>query len=109
MFRSLNWGGGNIITMCQFAGDMNYSKVGGLGSLINFMNEHFFNKDDPAVNEHHYHITQKTTMKRHIIFTMSVKTEHLILSAIDFLTEPCFNKNKCKNSIGNIIANKYYQ
>ena len=23
------------------------------------MNENFFNKDDPAINEHHYHITKK--------------------------------------------------
>ena len=23
------------------------------------MNENFFTKDDPAINEHHYHITKK--------------------------------------------------
>ena len=52
--------GNDIITMYQFIGDINDTKVGGLESLLNYMNEHFFNKDDPAINEHHYHITKKT-------------------------------------------------
>ena len=51
--------GDNIITMYQFIGDINDTKVGGLESLLNYMNENFFSKDDPAINEHHYHITRK--------------------------------------------------
>ena len=51
--------GYNIITMYQFIGDINDTKVGGLESLFNYMNENFFSKDEPAVNEHHYHITRK--------------------------------------------------
>ena len=51
--------GDNIITMYQFIGDINDTKVGGLESLLNYMNENFFSKDDPAINEHHYHITKK--------------------------------------------------
>ena len=51
--------GNNVITMYQFIGDINDDKVGGLESLLNYMNENFFSKDDPAINEHHYHITKK--------------------------------------------------
>ena len=51
--------GNNIITMYQYIGPINDTKVGGLESLLNYMNENFFSKDDPAVNEHHYHITRK--------------------------------------------------
>ena len=51
--------GDNIITMCQYIGPINDEKVGGLESLLNYMNENFINKDDPAINEHHYHIIEK--------------------------------------------------
>ena len=51
--------GNNVITMYQFIGDINDEQVGGLESLFNYMNEHFFSKDEPAKNEHHYHITKK--------------------------------------------------
>ena len=51
--------GDNIITMYQFIGDINDTKVGGLESLLNYMNENFFSKDDPAINEHHCHIIKK--------------------------------------------------
>ena len=45
--------------MYQFIGDINDTKVGGLESLLNYMNGNFFSKDEPAVNEHHYHISRK--------------------------------------------------
>ena len=45
--------------MYQFNGDTNDTKVGGLESLLNYMNESFFSKDEPAVDEHHFHITRK--------------------------------------------------
>ena len=51
--------GNNFITMYQFIGDINDTKVAGLESLLNYMNENFFSKDEPAVNEHHYNITKK--------------------------------------------------
>ena len=51
--------GNNVITMYQFFGDINGEKVAGLESLLNYMNENFFTKDDPAINEHNYHITKK--------------------------------------------------
>ena len=50
--------GNNVITMYQFIGDINDTKAGGLESLLNYMNENFSSKDDPAINEHHYHITK---------------------------------------------------
>ena len=52
--------GDNIIQMYQFIGDINDTKVAGLESLLNCMNENFFSKGKPAVNEHHYHIIKKT-------------------------------------------------
>ena len=76
--------GNTIITMYQFIGEINDTKVGGLEPLLSYMNENFFSKDDPAINEHHYHITKNNTMKRYIIFTMSAKAKHLILSIIGF-------------------------
>ena len=62
--------------MYQFIGEISDTKVGGLESLLDYMNENFFSKDDPAINEQHFHITKNNTMKRHIIFTMSIKTKH---------------------------------
>ena len=55
--------------MYQFIGDINDTKVSGSGSLLNYMNDNFFNKDDPAINEHHYHITKNNTIKKQITFT----------------------------------------
>ena len=75
--------GDNISTMYQFIGD-NDTKVCGLESLLNCINEKFFSKGDPAIHEHHYHITKNNTMKRYIIFTMSIKATHLILIKIEF-------------------------
>ena len=51
--------GNTIFTMYQFIGEINDTKVGGLEPLLSYMNENFFSKDDPAINEHHYHITKK--------------------------------------------------
>ena len=65
--------------MYQFIGEISDTKVGGLESILNYMNENFFSKGDPAVNEHHYHIIENNTMNKQITFTMSVKAKHLIL------------------------------
>ena len=50
--------GNNIIIMYQVIGEISDTEVGGLESLLNYMNESFFSKGDPAINEHHYHITK---------------------------------------------------
>ena len=73
--------------MYQPIGIISDTKVGGLESLLNYMTKNFFGKDDPAINEHHYHITKKTnTTKRNITFTMSVKVNlkrnHIIILVV---------------------------
>ena len=55
--------------MYQCIGDISDTKVGGLESLLNYMTENFFTKDDPAVDGHHYHIIKNSTIKRCVIFT----------------------------------------
>ena len=62
--------GNNTTQMYHFIGIINDEKVGGLEPLLNYMNEHFFSKDDPALNEHDYHIIKNNTTKRHITYTM---------------------------------------
>ena len=61
--------GNNDITMYQYIGDINDTQVGGLEPLLNYMNENFFNKDEPAINEHHYHITKKPYNEEQITYT----------------------------------------
>ena len=51
--------GNNVTTMYRFICDINDTKAGGLESLLNYMKENFFSKDEPAVTEHHYHITKR--------------------------------------------------
>ena len=51
--------GNNIIQMYQLIGIITDEKVPGLESISNHMAENLFSKDDPAINEHHYHITKK--------------------------------------------------
>ena len=51
--------GNNVTTMYQFIRDINDTKVGGSESLLKYMSENFLTEDDPAINEHHYHITNK--------------------------------------------------
>ena len=45
--------------MYQFIGGINDTKVAGSESLLNYMNENLVSKDEPSVNEHHYHIIKK--------------------------------------------------
>ena len=50
---------GNTIQMYQFTGDIDDTKIPGLGSILNYLNENFYSKTDPAVNENYYNITKK--------------------------------------------------
>ena len=50
--------GNNMIQMYQSISIINDEKVHGLGNILNSMNENLLSKDDPATNEHHYHITK---------------------------------------------------
>ena len=60
----------NVITMYQFIGSINDTKIPGLESILNYMNENFYSKDEPAINERRYHIIKSNTMKKYIIFTI---------------------------------------
>ena len=103
--------GNNVITMYQFIGDINDDKVGGLESLLNYMNENFFSKDDPAINEHHYHITKKqySTDIHNIYNTDKSKTYNIKNNR--YTDEHYYHKKQnINNSITNNITKKrYYQ
>ena len=45
--------------MYQLIGTISDEKVPGLESMLSYMNENFYSKDEPAINEDHYHITKK--------------------------------------------------
>ena len=45
--------------MYQLIRNINDTKVGDSETLLNYMNDNSFNKDEPAINEHHYRITKK--------------------------------------------------
>ena len=75
--------GNEVISMYQFNGDINDTKVG-LGSLLNYMNENFFSKDDPAINEHHYHTTKKQSNEEANIIYNIGKNKMFNIKKIDF-------------------------
>ena len=94
--------GSNVITMYQFTGDINDEKVAGLESLLNYMNENFFTKDDPAINEHHDHITKKQyNEETHNIYNID-KSKPFNIKNNMFLNEQYFHK---KQNINNSIIN----
>ena len=73
---------GNVVQMYQFLGDINDTKVAGLEPILNYINDNFFSKADPAVNEHYYN-TIKNNMKIYIIFTISIKVSLITLRITD--------------------------
>ena len=64
--------GNDVISMYQFFGDIN-DKSGWVRIDIKLYERNFFSKNEPAVNEHCYHITKNNIMKIYIIFMVSVK------------------------------------
>ena len=74
---------GNVIQMYQFLGDINNTKVAGLESILNYINDNFFSKADPAVNEHYYSTTKNNIMNIYRIFIISVKVSLITLRSID--------------------------
>ena len=91
--------GDNVITMYQFIGDINDTKVAGLE--LNYMSENF-TEDDPAINEHHYHITKKQyNEETNNIYNIDKSKTFNIKNNI-FLTEQYFNT---KQNINNNIIN----
>ena len=83
----------DFITMYQFIGDINDTKVAGLESLLNYMIENFFSKDAPAVNEHYYNITKKTITKKHKTYTMPIKANLITVRTIDIQMNIIIIKN----------------
>ena len=86
--------GNNIIHVYQLIGIINDEKAGGLESLLIYTNESFFSKDDPAINEHHYHTTKNNTTKRPITYTIQIKPKHIILKIIDIQMNIITRKHK---------------
>ena len=99
--------GNNVITMYQFIGDINDEKVGGLESLLNYMNENFYSKDNPLINEHNYHITKKQyNEETHNIYNID-KSKTFNIKNNRFLNEQYFHKKQnINNSIINNITKK---
>ena len=88
--------GKNVISMYQFIGDTNDTKVGGLEPLLNYMNENLFTKDDPAIHEHHYHITKKQyNEETNNIYNIG-KAKRLTLRIIGFSSNNISIKTKHK-------------
>ena len=48
-----------IIQVCQYIGEINGEKVLGLEPILNYISDNSFSKDDPAINEHHCHMTKR--------------------------------------------------
>ena len=96
--------GNNVITMYQFIDDINDDKTGGLESLLNYMNENFFSKDDPAINEHHYHITKKQyNEETHNMYNVD-KSKSFNIKNNRYTDEHYYNKQQYINK--SIINNK---
>ena len=86
--------GDNLITMYQFIGGTNDTKVGGLESLLNYMNENFFSKDDPAINKHIYHIAKKQYNEDiHKIYNAD-RSKTFNINNNEFLIEQYYNKKQ---------------
>ena len=102
--------GTSIITMYQFIRDINDTKDGGLEPLLNYMNEDCFIKDDPAINEHPYHIAKKQYNEEiHNIYNVD-KSKTFNTKNNRSLTEQYFNKqHNVNNNITNNITQQYYQ
>ena len=58
MFKCVDELGNDFTQMYQVIGDINDEQVPGLESILDYMSNIFFSKDDPATNEHHFHITK---------------------------------------------------
>ena len=100
--------GNNTIQMYQFIGIINDEKVCGLESLLNYMNENLFSKDDPAINEHHYHITKKQyNEETHNTYSID-KTKTCHIKNNRYTDEQYYNKAQTiNNNITNNMRNKY--
>ena len=98
--------GDNISQMYQFIVDINGTKVAGLEPLLNCMSENFLSKNEPAVNEHHCHITkQQYNEDIHDIYNID-KSKSYKLNKHNFNDTHYYNKNQfITNHLTNYMAN----
>ena len=93
--------------MYQYIGDINSTKVGGLESLLDYMKENFFSKDEPAINEHHYHITKKQyNEEKHNIYHIDKSNTFNIKNNRSLTEQYCNKKQHVNNSTTNNITKK---
>ena len=98
--------GDNIIQMYQFTGTINDTRVAGLESLLKYINENSFSKDEPAVNEHHYHITRKQYNQyftTHNLYKVDKRKTYNIKNH-RYNDNNHYNKNNITNNITNNIS-----
>ena len=88
--------------MYQFIRNINDTKVRGLESSLNYMNENLFNKDEPAINEHHCHLIKKQYNEETTNIYNIDKIKTFNIKSNKFLIEQYFYK---KQSINNSTMN----
>ena len=77
-------------------GIINDEKVPGLESILNYMNETYFSKAGPAINEHNNHITKtRYNEETHNIYNIGKSKPHNIKNK-RYTDKHYYNKNKCK-------------
>ena len=64
--------GNDTTQMYQLIGIINDEKVGCLESLLNYVNEELFSKDDPAINNTAITLRINNTTKRPITYTIQI-------------------------------------
>ena len=70
------------------------AKACGSESVLNYMNENFFTKDGPAINEHRYHITKKQyNEEANNIYNID-KSKPFNIKGNRFLDEQYFHKKQ---------------
>ena len=96
--------------MYQFIGVINDEKVHGLESILSYMNETSFCKDDPAMNEHRYRVTKQLyNEEAHNIYNID-KTKTYNITNNRCTDEHDYNKKqKVNNNIANHVSKqKHY-
>ena len=98
-----------IITTYQLIGIINDESAPGLESIWNYMNENY-SKDEPAINEHLYHITKKQCNEEtHNIYNID-KTKTHNISIIDIQMNIITIENKMEIQILEVIyVKKHYR
>ena len=93
-----------FMTMYQLTGAINDSKAPGLESNVNFMNDYFDSKGEPAINEHNFaNILYSQHFTAHIL-TNYIHTQLITLSTTDIMMKLTI----VKSSTSQIISHNIY-